>query len=173
MPRGFRGRSAFYVQIWWLVQGSLFRWSPQFAYRWRASLLRLFGAAVGNGTIIRQSVRITYPWKVKIGDNVWIGDRTELYSLGSITIGASTCISQDSYICTGTHDPCSRSFEIYSLPIEIGTEVWINSGVFVMPGTKIGSKSIIGVRSLVMSDIPEGVFAAGSPATVRGPHPGL
>ena len=45
---GQRGRSALTVQLWWLVQGSLFRWSPQVAYGFRRWLLRRFGARVGK-----------------------------------------------------------------------------------------------------------------------------
>ncbi|MBL4654138.1 MAG: colanic acid biosynthesis acetyltransferase WcaF, partial [Flavobacteriales bacterium] len=79
LPHGFRGRSVLIVQLWWLVQSTLFAMSPQFMYGWRVMLLRLFGAKVGEGVIIRPSVRVTYPWKVKVGHHVWIGDHAELY----------------------------------------------------------------------------------------------
>ena len=86
MPPNFRGRRALVVQLWWLVQALLFRPSPQFMYGWRAWLLRLFGAKVGKGSVIRPSVVITYPWKVTLGNNVWIGDDANLYSLGDICL---------------------------------------------------------------------------------------
>jgi putative colanic acid biosynthesis acetyltransferase WcaF len=69
-PSDFRGRSAVVVQLWWLVQGSLFAWSPQFMYGWRRFLLRLFGARVGRNVLIRPSVRTTYPWKVSITPSI-------------------------------------------------------------------------------------------------------
>src|SRR5690242_2104389 len=84
MPPGFRGRGAIIVQIWWLVQAVFFGLSPQIAYGWRRWLLRLFGAQIGRRVLIRPSARVTYPWKVKIGDNAWIGDHVVLYSLGEI-----------------------------------------------------------------------------------------
>ena len=84
IPRGFRGRSIFWVQSWWLVQSTVFRWSPQFAYGLRRTLLRIFGAKIGVGVIIRPSVTVTYPWKVSICDHSWIGDDVVLYSLGEI-----------------------------------------------------------------------------------------
>ena len=82
---GQRGRSALTVQLWWLVQGSLFRWSPQVAYGFRRWLLRCFGARVGRKVLIRPSATVTYPWKVEIGDYAWIGDDTVIYSPVSYT----------------------------------------------------------------------------------------
>ena len=84
LPQNFRGRNAFTVQLWWLVQGTFFRMSPQFMYGFRRFLLRLFGAKIGKKVIIRPSVKITYPWKLSIGDSSWIGDDVDLYTLGNI-----------------------------------------------------------------------------------------
>ena len=61
VPKGFRGGSGIKVQLWWAVQATLFAWSPQILYRWRAFLLRLFGAKIGKNVVIRPSVKITYP----------------------------------------------------------------------------------------------------------------
>ena len=74
VPDSFRGKSKMTVQLWWIVQATLFSWSPQFLYGWRTFLLRLFGAQIGKHTKIRSTVKVTYPWKVKIGDYTWIGD---------------------------------------------------------------------------------------------------
>ena len=81
VPPEFRGRSKIVVQLWWLVQGTLFQWSPQFLYNWRSFLLKLFGAEIGKNVKIRSTVKITYPWKIRIGDFSWIGDDSVLYSL--------------------------------------------------------------------------------------------
>ena len=81
LPKNFRGRNAFIVQLWWLVQSILFRTSPQFLYGWRNFLLRLFGAKIGKKVIIRPSVKITYPLKLSIGNYSWIGDDVDLYTL--------------------------------------------------------------------------------------------
>jgi putative colanic acid biosynthesis acetyltransferase WcaF len=96
LPNNFRGRNVFVVQLWWLVQSLFFKNSPQFLYGFRRFLLRLFGAKIGKKVIIRPTVRITYPWKVVIGDFSWIGDDVVLYSLGEIEIGENVVISQKS-----------------------------------------------------------------------------
>ena len=53
VPKGFRGGNAIKVQLWWAVQATIFAWSPQVLYRWRAFLLRLFGAKIGKNVVIR------------------------------------------------------------------------------------------------------------------------
>jgi len=164
LPQGFRGRSGWYVQFWWLVQATLFAMSPQFMYGWRNFLLRLFGARVGQGVIIRPSVRVTYPWKVSIGNQVWIGDHAELYSLGEIEIGDDVVISQKSYLCAATHDFTKISFDMMAQKITIEDQVWLATDVFVSPGVSIGRGALIGARSSVFADMPEGMICLGSPA---------
>ncbi|PUE28098.1 putative colanic acid biosynthesis acetyltransferase [Limnohabitans sp. Jir72] len=163
MPKGFRGRSAFAVQIWWLTQTTLFHWSPQFAYGFRSWLLRLFGAHVGNGVVIRPSAKITYPWKVSIGDYAWIGDDVVLYSLGEIEIGANAVVSQSSYLCAADHDYSQVDFPIRAHKVTIGPEAWVATDVFVGPGVSIGRGAVIGARSSVFSDMPDSMVCMGSP----------
>lgn len=164
LPEGFRGRSALVVQLWWLVQSTLFALSPQFMFGWRRFLLKLFGAEVGANVLIRPSVRVTYPWKVKIGDSVWIGDYAELYSLGEIEIGSDVVISQKSYLCAATHDYNKVSFDMIDQKIIVEDQAWLATDVFVAPGVSIGRGALIGARSSVFSDMPEGMICIGSPA---------
>lgn len=164
LPLDFRGRSGFLCQLWWLVQSCLFATSPQFLYGWRRLLLRMFGANIGRDVIIRPSVRVTYPWKLRIGDYAWIGDQVELYTLGEISIGAHAVVSQRSYLCTGSHDPASRSFRIFSKPIIVEEGAWLATDVFVAPGVTIGRNALIGARSSVFSDAQAGFVHVGSPA---------
>ena len=139
VPKGFRGGHPIKVQLWWAVQATLFAWSPQILYRWRAFLLRLFGARIGKGVVIRPSVQITYPWKLTIGDYAWVGDDAVLYTLGDITIGANAVVSQKCYLCTGSHDYMSKHFDITAEPIVIGEKAWLATDVFVAPGVTIGA----------------------------------
>lgn len=164
LPKNFRGCNSAKVQLWWLVQSTLFSMSPQFMYSWRIWLLSLFGAKIGKGAIIRPTVRITYPWKVSIGNHSWIGDHAELYSLGEIEIGSNSVISQNSYLCTGSHDFTKETFDIYAKKITIEDEVWVASDVFIAPGVTIKKGAIIGARSTVLNDMPEGMICYGYPA---------
>ncbi|REL31946.1 putative colanic acid biosynthesis acetyltransferase [Thalassotalea euphylliae] len=164
VPKGFRGRSAMTVQLWWLVQATLFAWSPQIMYRWRAFLLRLFGATIGRNVVIRPSVKVTYPWKLSIGDNAWVGDNVDLYTLGEITIGRNAVISQRSYLCTGSHDFQIVSFDIFAEPIIVEEEAWLATDVFVAPGVTVGRGTVVGARSSVFKDLPEQMVCLGNPA---------
>lgn len=164
LPPGFRGRPGWYVQLWWIIQATLFATTPQFMYGWRRLLLRVFGAKIGIGVIIRPSVKVTFPWKVSIGDNSWIGDDVTLYSLGKINIGKNVVISQKSYLCTGSHEYTKPRFDIFALPISIEDECWLATDVFVSPGITIGSGTIVGSRSSVFHDLPAMTVCVGTPA---------
>jgi putative colanic acid biosynthesis acetyltransferase WcaF len=166
LPENFRGRPVWFVQIWWAVQATLFACSPQILYPWRRFLLRLFGATIGRAVIIRPTVKITYPWKLKIGDNAWIGDNVVLYTLGEITIGENAVVSQSSYLCTGSHVEDRPSFDIFAKPIIIAPGAWVATDVFVAPGVTIGSAAVVGARSSVFKDIPPEMVAMGNPAQI-------
>jgi putative colanic acid biosynthesis acetyltransferase WcaF len=164
LPDKFRGRSAFIVQLWWLIQSILVHLSPQFMYKWRSSIYRLYGARVGQGVLIRPSVKCVYPWKLSIGDYSWIGDDVSLYTLGEIQIGSNVVVSQNCYLCTGSHDYTRPTFDIYAKKITIEDEAWLASDVFVAPGVTIGRGCVVGVRSTVLHDLPAGMVCYGSPA---------
>lgn len=166
LPKNFRGRNAIIVQLWWIVQDTIFRLSPQFMYTFRRFLLRLFGAKIGKNVIIRPTVRITYPWKVSVGDYSMIGDDVVLYSLGEIEIGDNVVISQKSYLCTGSHDYKKTNFPIYSKKIIIEDECWLATDVYVAPGVTIGKATVVGARSSVYKNLPENKICLGNPARI-------
>jgi putative colanic acid biosynthesis acetyltransferase WcaF len=170
LPLGFRGRPAWFVQIWWIAQALLFHLSPQALYGWRRLLLRLFGASIGKDVMIRPSVEVTYPWKLSIGDHSWIGDRVTLYTLGNISIGENAVVSQHSYLCTGSHDYTHSTFDIYAVPIHIGDESWLAANVFVGPGVTVGDGAVVGACSVVLKDVPTGMVCIGNPLKVLRPR---
>jgi|TARA_B110000259_G_scaffold55152_1_gene64918 putative colanic acid biosynthesis acetyltransferase WcaF len=166
LPNNFRGRNAFVVQLWWLVQSLFFKNSPQFLYGFRRFLLRLFGAKIGKNVIIRPTVRITYPWKVVIGDFSWIGDDVVLYSLGEIEIGENVVISQKSYLCAASHDYLKQDFPIFEKKISIEDQCWLATDVFIAPGITIGKGTVVGSRSSVYKDLPANKVCIGNPAKI-------
>ncbi|SFI08653.1 WcaF family extracellular polysaccharide biosynthesis acetyltransferase [Bradyrhizobium sp. Gha] len=167
-PPGFRGRSAFFVQLWWIAEALLVRPTPQIFFAWRRFILRLFGAKVGPGVLIRPSVRIVYPWKVSIGANSWIGDDVNLYSLGEIEIGHDVVVSQGTYVCTGSHDHNKANFDIFARPIVIEPEAWIAAECFLAPGVRIGRGAVVQARAVVMRDVAPLTIVGGHPASVIG-----
>lgn len=166
VPRDFRGRSKYIVQLWWIVQDTLFRWSPQACFGWRRFLLRIFGAQIGRNVNIRSSVKITYPWKLTIGDYCWIGDDCVLYNLGNISIGNHVAIAHKVYINTGGHDYHRTSFDIFAKPVIIEDECWITNDVYIAPGVTIGKGTIVSARSSVYKNLERGKVYMGSPARI-------
>ena len=160
--------SSFIIVLWDLIQTCLIHPSPHIFFGWRRFWYRLFGAQIGRGVLIRKSVRCNYPWKVVIGDFAWIGDEAWLYALDHITIGAHAVISQQVYICTGTHEITDPHFGLKIAPIIIGEGAWIALGALVMPGLTVGAGAVVGARSvLTHSAVPMGIYL-GTPAKLVG-----
>jgi putative colanic acid biosynthesis acetyltransferase WcaF len=159
-----RGRSNVVVLLWWFVQGTIFRFSLHQMYSWRSMLLRLFGAKIGKKVKVRPSAKFTYPWKVAIDDFSWVGDFVEFYSLDTITVGKHCVISQNSYLCTGSHDLTDIHFGLLTKPILIKDGVWVASDVFVYPGVILEEMSVVAARSTVTNNVPAEEIYAGTPA---------
>lgn len=159
-----RGKSGLYCLLWWFVQGTLFRFSLHNMYNWRRFLLNSFGAKLGLGVHVRPSAKFTYPWKVTIGEYSWIGDNVEFYSLDEIVIGSHCVISQNSYLCTGSHKLNDPTFGLITKPIVVKDGAWVASDVFVYPGVTIHELGVAGARSTIFKDIPANEVHIGFPA---------
>lgn len=128
-----KGRGILWQAAWFAVSHLLFQawWLPA---RFRPIILRAFGAEVGVGGNIRNGVRIHWPWKLTLGDHVWIGEGALLLNLEQITIGSHVCISQEAVLCTGSHDVRSPTFEYDNAPIVIGDGAWVTIRAVVLRG---------------------------------------
>jgi putative colanic acid biosynthesis acetyltransferase WcaF len=165
-----RGRPTWYILLWWLVQAIAFPLTPHPLNNVRCAILRLFGADIGKGVLIRPTARFTYPWKVTIGDYSWIGDDVVFYSLDQIHIGQHCVISQKSYLCTGSHDFHDPAFGLKTAGITIDHGVWIAADCFIGLGVKIGANAVIGARSSVFTHMPSAQVCWGSPCHPHYPR---
>jgi putative colanic acid biosynthesis acetyltransferase WcaF len=151
-------------QLWMLVWIFLFRPSPRPLRKWRAFLLKLFGANLGHNVRIWPSCKVWAPWNLIVGDNTSIGDDVDCYSVAQITIGANTIISQYSYLCAATHDYNDPKFPLIPKAISIGDSVWVAAGAYVGPGVKIGDGAIVGAKSCVYKNVDPWTIVGGNPA---------
>ena len=128
----------------WVVCRSLFfaPWFPVPSIL-KVSVLRLFGAKIGEGVVIRSRVNITFPWRFECGDHVWMGDEVLVLSLGKVSIGSNVCISQRAFLCTGSHDFRKESFDLVVRPLTIGESCWIAAGAFIGPGAEIPAGTMV------------------------------
>ncbi len=165
-----RGASRLTEALWLLAKIVFFLPSIPWPSSWRRSLLRLFGATIGKGVVIRSGVDVTFPWRFRVGDHVWLGERSRFLSLAPIVIGSHVCISQEAMLCTGSHDASSDDFKLLTGSIHVGNECWLAARVFLGPGVRVGYQAIVGAGSVVVRDVPAGMIVAGNPARVIRPR---
>jgi putative colanic acid biosynthesis acetyltransferase WcaF len=153
-------------QLGWLWLSGLVAmrwWCP---LRLRLAILRAFGARIGHNVLIRHDVRIHWPWKLQVGDDSWVGEGAWLLNLEPISIGSNVCISQDVFLCTGSHDRRSPTFEFDNGPIRIDDGAWVAARATILRGVTVGADAVVGACALVTRDVLPGeiVLAPAAPA---------
>jgi putative colanic acid biosynthesis acetyltransferase WcaF len=154
-PDGYnRGRGRLWQALWHFVSFVFFQpfWMPRSS---RPGILRLFGAKVGRGVIIRHDVRIMWPWKLSIAHHSWLGEGLRIINLETIEIGANVCISQGVMLCSGSHDYRKVSFPYRNRPIQIRDGSWIGARAMVLPGVTVGPGAVVAAGEVVRSDVPD------------------
>lgn len=160
--RGYDKGRGFAIQVLWLIVSKnifVHWWCPN---RLRLSVLRLFGAKIGTGVIVRHDVKIHWPWKLEIGADTWIGEGCWILNLEDITIGSNTCVSQGVLLCAGSHDRRSHTFEFDNAPITIGSSVWIATRATILRGVNVSNGATIGATALVVNNVPFGATVLAS-----------
>lgn len=165
-----RGRSRLVEALWVAVGGLLFSsWIPGSA--WRAWLLRAFGAHVGTGVVIKPRVRITFPWKLQVGDHSWIGEQVWIDNLDQVAIGSHCCISQRAYLCTGSHRWDLPTFDLVTRPIRIADHCWLAAHCRVAPGVAVEEGAVLTFASVAFNDLSAWTIHHGNPAQAVKPRP--
>ncbi|MDA9842437.1 acyltransferase [Gammaproteobacteria bacterium] len=147
----------------------------------------------GFNTFILKPHRIDGPKKISIGSFGYVGSHSTLSCYGGllnigsrfyatrnlniycgedITIGDDVLIGSHVLITDLSHGINPESKKNYqkqpitTKSVQIGSGCWIGDKASILPGSKIGEKSIIGANSVVNSNIPAYRMAAGNPAIV-------
>ena len=161
-----RGASRFKELCWLVVSQLLFQLCPLKLSALKAAVLRWFGASVGRGVVIKPQVKITFPWKLTVGDHVWLGEESWLLNLAPIIIEDNVCISQRAFLCAGNHNYKSPAFDLITQPIQVEQGAWIGAGGFVGPGVLVGSHAVLAAGSVATKDLePYGIYQ-GNPAVL-------
>jgi putative colanic acid biosynthesis acetyltransferase WcaF len=159
-----RGRSWLVFLLWYFVKRVFFLTSFPWPSSSKSFILRVFGASIGRCGVIKPRVNIHFPWKLSLGDFVWIGEGVEIYNFETVEIGSHSCISQQVFLCAADHDFRDPCFSYRNKKIGIGTGVWLQARVFVCPGASVGSESVVTACSLVKGSLPGNRVCSGSPA---------
>jgi maltose O-acetyltransferase len=127
----------------------------------------LFGDA-GQSVWMQPPFYCDYGSNIELGDRVFFNFNCIVLDVCRVTIGDYTMFGPAVQILTPMHPLNAelRRKQEYGKPIEIGSDVWVGGGALILPGVRIGSRSVIGAGSVVTRDIPDGVFAAGNPCRV-------
>ena len=165
-----RGASRFKEALWVLVRCLFFAPALPLPNALRVFWLRLFGAKIGRGVVIRSRVNITFPWRLEIGDHVWLGEECWLLNLAPIVLESHGCISQRALLCTGNHDYKSPVFALVVKPIRVETGAWIGAGALVGPGVTVGSHAVLTAGSVATQDLPPFGIYRGNPAVAVKPR---
>lgn len=136
----------------------------------RVRVLRIFGAKIGHGVVIKPGVNVKYPWLLRIGNYTWIGEDVWIDNLGMVEIGSNCCISQGAMLLCGNHNYKLPTFDLIVKPIRIEDGAWIGAKSIVCPGVTVGSHAVSAVGSIVTSDLPAYIISAGNPATPKRPR---
>jgi putative colanic acid biosynthesis acetyltransferase WcaF len=161
-----RGAPRWKEALWVAMRCIFFQTPWPWPSKLRVGLLRLFGAKIGHNVVIRSNVNISFPWRLTIGDHVWIGEDVAILSLAPVTIGSNVCISQRAYLCTGSHDFRREDFRLKVAPITVRTGSWVAAASFVGPGTEIGTGAVISAGSVVFENVAPNTLVQGNPARV-------
>ncbi len=126
----------------------------------------MFGAKIGTGVVIKPNVRITFPWKLTLGDHVWLGEECWLLNLAPISIDSHVCVSQRAFLCSGSHNYKSQTFDLILKEIRIERGVWIGAGAWIGPGVCAGSHAVLTACSVASKDLEAFGIYQGNPAVL-------
>lgn len=136
----------------------------------RKALLKEMFAEVGENCCVLSPLRANWGGKhVHFGKNIFTNFNLTLVDDTHIYVGDYTLIAPNVTIVSGTHPIApelrKKGYQ-YNLPVRIGSNCWLGTGVVVMPGVTIGDNTIVGAGAVVTKDLPANVVAVGNPARI-------
>ena len=109
-----------------------------------------------------------YGTQIELGERVFFNYNCVVLDVCRVRIGDFTLFGPGVQILTATHplEAELRRRQELGKPVDIGSDVWVGGGALILPGVRIGSRTVIGAGSVVTRDVPDGVLAAGNPCRV-------
>ena len=122
--------------------------------------------SVGDRVLLHRYVKLSaYGGKIDIGNNTYIGDRTEIHSGESVKIGNNVNIAWDCNILDRDYHGFESETEIKK-SVTICDNVWIGCRCTVLKGVTIGKGSVVAAGSVVTKDVPPKCLVGGNPAKI-------
>lgn len=152
------------IRFLWMLTSKLWvnSWFPFSAVK--IFCLKLFGAKIGSGVVIKPCVNIKYPWKLNVGNFVWIGEGVWIDNLSDVTISDNVCISQGAYLLCGNHNYKSQTFDLIVESVTLHQGVWVGAMSVICPGSRLMSHSVVTAGSVFSGVAEEYSVYTGNPA---------
>ena len=130
-------------------------------------LLKLFGAHIGKGVVLKPGINIKYPWKLSIGNHCWIGEQVWIDNLDQVSIQNNVCISQGAFLLCGNHNYKLPTFDLIVKPIVLENGCWIGAKSVVGPGVTVHEHAVLALGSVASGNLEANGIYQGNPAEFR------
>ncbi len=157
------GASAFARIGWYFISAAFFK-SAFPINSIKISLLKMFGAKIGKGVVIKPHVNIKYPWRLTVGNHVWIGEHVWIDNLADVVIEDNVCISQGAMLLCGNHDYKKTSFDLITGNITLKKGSWVGAKSVVCPSVIVGNHAVLTVGSIATKNMNDYTIYQGNPA---------
>lgn len=155
----------------------------------------------GNGVIVHGKLELLGPGRVVIGDGCWFSNANgitnrihtvtadavveigngvtfggaTIVAAKSVVIGARTMLGPCTIVDTDFHsiDAAERNTGRWSEagPVRLGEDVWVGRDAMILQGVTVGSRSVIGARSVIRASVPEDRVVVGNPQRIASEVP--
>lgn len=139
----------------------------------RSVLLRLYGARIGRRVVLHNARFFNLYRRglrgLRLGDEVFIGDECLLDLADGIQIGDQVTLAERVLILThtnvGYHDhPLQKHFPAMTAPVTLERGCFVGAQAVILPGVRIGERSVVAAGAVVTRDVPADCVVAGVPA---------
>lgn len=160
----YKPGSKFKIVLWYFFNAA-FLLNPMNPFSGlKIFMLRLFGAKIGKGVVLKPRMSVKYPWKLTIGDHSWIGENVWIDNLAEVKIGPNCCVSQGALLLCGNHNFKKSSFDLMIGEIVLEEGSWIGAKGIVTGGVTLKSHSILAAGSVTSKNLAEYYIYRGNPA---------
>ena len=130
---------------------------------------------IGHSAVMQPIVEyasVRYSPKIDIGKDVYIGPHAYLASIGNLTIGDGSVLSEYVYLNDAGHgfDPegglIMQQELVHPGDITIGKDCFLGIRSAIMPGVTLGDRCVVGAGSVVTKSFPAYSMVAGVPAAL-------
>jgi len=128
--------------------------------------------SIASSSLLHHKIRIFLYRRMgmEIGENVYIGSGLKIsdpINAKYIKIGDRVSIAPDVYLAITSGPNNSKLKNEYSRvigEINIEQDAWIGAKSIILPGIKLGKKSVVGAGTVVTENVEDNTVVAGKPA---------